>query len=138
MNIVMSIILNLANFALLYYLMPDVSVVVFLVLSLLTPIVYNVALYHKNKSSSNDWLLMIGLSGITALGYAAFAYALSISGNLTGFVEYNTMNSGGLVVNIDENITAISHIIFVMLVQFCTLFICKTIKSRRNNHDQRK
>lgn len=138
MNIFLSILLNLADFALLYYLMPDVSVVIFLIFSLLTPIIYNVILSLKTKDNTSNWLVMIIFSGITALAYSAFAYALSMSGNLTGFIEYNTMNSGSLVVNIDENITALSHIMFIMLVQFCTLFIVKTIIARRNNNDQRK
>ena len=135
MNIVLSIILNVINFSVLFYLMPKVSVVVFLVFSLVTPIIYNVLLFIKRKNNFNTWIIMIILSSITTLAYIIFAYLLKVSNILKVFIDYNTMNSGGLVVNIDENIASFSHILFIMLVQLCALFIVNNMLMRGDNND---
>lgn len=133
--LLLAILFNLIAFAILLLMMPDISAVAFLVFVLLIPFVFNSLLYMYMKKTKikNDWIKISVLSAITGLFYAFFGYYAEHLDKINGFVVRNVYENETIHINIDSNIASISNIIFVVLSQFCVLYIVRMIINKEKS-----
>ncbi|SES14856.1 Msa family membrane protein [Streptococcus gallolyticus] len=100
------------------YFLPSMSVLIYLSMIYLLPLVVNYVLVTTRKQKNEKFTLSLVLPVFSTLFYAAFSWATEKFGTWLAFIEKNSMSSDSLTIEIDPNGFDTAQIIFMLLTYF--------------------
>lgn len=133
---VFSIVLNLVCFALVCYLMPEMSVMSFMFMVLVVPLIYNWFICVKVKSNMKKEIKITLLSVVTAVSYYVSGAVLEKTEKIAAFISQNEFNTGTIVINISEDMFSVSQLVFILILQFFVLYFVSCLSDRGKKNDR--
>lgn len=138
-TIIIALVFNLICYGAAYFMMPQLTAIEFLGISILLPVVFNVVLFLKGKQIRNNKLLtMSALAGITTICYIAWGIATTLNGSMHEFALRNSFSDGNIKISISENSNSVANIVYMILIQLSVLIFVKYIQERSLKYDTGK
>lgn len=103
------------------------TILLFMLLIYLAPMILNSALYNAQEVRRKPWLLPL----ITTAMYCGFSYLFIQQSNFAQFIAENSREVGSVLIRVQGNLLSAGQILFVFLINFGAVFLSSKLARRK-------